>query len=994
MIRLSIFLLSILLLSFTKHYSHYRNFEGNKPGGLFYTQQSEKEGEKNNLHPGSNAKINISSQTYRPSKSVSSSSQAGTIKRSASKQQVFNNSDKPASYVKNRVNYKTLMLEPIKIDFQDAITKQPMGWKRDIGQSFRTHTGIYQGGDLVYGWKKKSDGSPLDLTANGRNRENPEDVLLASLIHMQAQDSWSSDEMNKTEGYWELKVLNGVYDITVAVGDGFDWKAPERHTINVEGVTAISRFKPMGKTGSLGRFKIARVRIFVKDGYLTIDADGGMNTKIDFAQISPVSVFPYLHWSDKTKNILIECENRAKKVFTAGLINSSGDKVDAYNISINYNRGAGSWLKLAGGRNKGSNISFDYSAAGNLPVGIYRATVKASANGFSSSEMNVQLRVTDSSRPYVVSSSPNNGSNTVDISTVSIAANNLHVPVDSGYKGGIDNSTITNSTVKLFKIADGKASNVSGVIQGTGGGDAISFSPSNQLEPNTVYKFVITSGVRSYNNTPLVPYESTFNTGLAPIDSTNILNVEFTKIPMRGTQYKGYTSLTFGPDGKFYALRLDGTIDRFTVDPETGEFSNMQVSNILVKKYGGRSAIGLAFDPKSTAADPVLWVSHSSSGLTSAPEYAGKISRISGAGLQNEQLVITKLPRSTRDHMVNGLAFGPDKALYICQGSNSSAGAFDDGWQREETLLAGAILRLDLNKLQRFKLPMDVSTSSKLSVINRAPLSSIATSDGKYNPYSTKSPLTIYASGVRNAYDIVWHSNGQMYLPANGPGGGGNSPASKRGIRRPDGTFYTGPVIPETRGVQVQNDRLFRINPLKGVGYFGHPNPLRGEYVINRGYQDNPLYPPNIKPDANYRGAAFDFGLNHSPNGAIEYKSNTFNGVLKGKILVCRFSGGGDIMVLEPGSMVKDSNLTAGIDDKKYDIVRSSAGSGNFGMTGMSGFANPLDIIEDTRNGNLYISEYNWNDNPNLISQITLLRVKESEAQLNAHISKQKRDLR
>jgi glucose/arabinose dehydrogenase len=74
-----------------------------------------------------------------------------------------------------------------------------------------------------------------------------------------------------------------------------------------------------------------------------------------------------------------------------------------------------------------------------------------------------------------------------------------------------------------------------------------------------------------------------------------------------------------------------------------------------------------------------------------APAFDGNISRLQGSELQTEQLMITKLPRSTRDHMVNGLAFGPDQALYICQGSNSSAGAYDPDWQRNESLLAGTV---------------------------------------------------------------------------------------------------------------------------------------------------------------------------------------------------------------------------------------------------------------------------------------------------------------
>jgi hypothetical protein len=141
--------------------------------------------------------------------------------------------------------------------------------------------------------------------------------------------------------------------------------------------------------------------------------------------------------------------------------------------------------------------------------------------------------------------------------------------------------------------------------------------------------------------------------------------------------------------------------------------------------------------------------------------------------------------------------------------------------------------------------------------------------------------------------------------------------------------------------------------------------------VINRGFTDNPLYSPAVTADSNYR-AAYDFGLNHSPDGALEYKSNNFNGALKGKLLVCRFSGGGDIVVIEPGSIAKTTYLNG--DDHIYDVVKVTNGSSNSGLVGMSGFTNPLDIVEDITNGNLYVAEFNWNDNPNLTAQITLLK--------------------
>ncbi|MEJ7676434.1 MAG: hypothetical protein WKG06_00845 [Segetibacter sp.] len=115
---------------------------------------------------------------------------------------------------------------------------------------------------------------------------------------------------------------------------------------------------------------------------------------------------------------------------------------------------------------------------------------------------------------------------------------------------------------------------------------------------------------------------------------------------------------------------------------------------------------------------------------------------------------------------------------------------------------------------------------------------------GTYNPYNPNAPLTIYASGVRNGYDLVWHSNGNLYVAANGSAAGGNTPASVNGTLRPDGTTYNGPSVPALSNVQqTQKDWLFRI--VKG-GYYGHPNPLRGEYVMNGGNPTSPIDPAQV----------------------------------------------------------------------------------------------------------------------------------------------------
>jgi hypothetical protein len=78
-------------------------------------------------------------------------------------------------------------------------------------------------------------------------------------------------------------------------------------------------------------------------------------------------------------------------------------------------------------------------------------------------------------------------------------------------------------------------------------------------------------------------------------------------------------------------------------------------------------------------------------------------------------------------------------------------------------------------------------------VINSAPADNYRMPDGTYNPYATTSPLTIYASGVRNAFDLVWHSNGYLYVPTNGSNYDGTPPPRCPVRAAPTAPFTAGP---------------------------------------------------------------------------------------------------------------------------------------------------------------------------------------------------------
>ncbi|UZO82368.1 Ig-like domain-containing protein [Aquimarina sp. ERC-38] len=585
-----------------------------------------------------------------------------------------------------------------------------------------------------------------------------------------------------------------------------------------------------------------------------------------------------------------------------------------------------------------------------------RLTIDGS-NGFNAKLNSVVVQSDDGLQfPAVIGSVPLDGATDVSLDT-SISANFLSFPnVSSNGATSLDNESLENN-VALFKVENGVPIPVPANINGTGGGDAINITATTSLEPNTRYVYVI-EGVKDLAGATIYPYVAEFITGDGiPVDTGNsqeVVGLENVAFSNQGSVAEGrYSSLVIGPDGKLYGLGIAGQIDRWTIGTD-GTLLDKQTLTGLNDAFGNsRLAIGLAFDPRSTPENLIAYVSHASFTFSGGEPWDGKLSRLTGANLENHETILTNLPRSVRDHLTNSIIFNPNNpnVLYFNQGSNSAGGDADGAWgRRPERLLSAATLKLDLSLLPA-TLPLDVQTTDVLEVIGNAPVNSIRMSDGTYNPYAVNSPLTIAGSGIRNAYDLVYHSNGKIYVPTNGTAGGSISPPSVEGTRRPNGDFYSGSVIPRAVGNDTQKDFLFKIDPSASIGYFGHPNPLRGEYVLNSGSLSTSKYPTGILPDVNYTGFAYDFEFNKSPNGVIEYKSP---GLLQGAIIVCRYSNGDDLIVLYPN----------GPND---DIATSKTG-----ITGLTGLKNPLDLIEDPNTGNIYVSEFTQD------GKITLLKLEDN----------------
>lgn len=510
----------------------------------------------------------------------------------------------------------------------------------------------------------------------------------------------------------------------------------------------------------------------------------------------------------------------------------------------------------------------------------------------------------------------------------------------------IDLNTLSSSAVRLINA--GTNIQVSATLNTSGGGDVVVLKPSLPLDANTRYFFEINENLRDISGAAFLPQRTSFATGASTTESGG---VAFEQISLPTAPIYPYTTVEMGPDGKLYAATLTGEILRFGVEPDGMLGVPQTITSVQTADGGPRSIIGLKFDPASTADNLIAWISnnHFWDGGANSPEWSGKITRLSGPDLENVQDYVVGLPRSIRDHQTNSVSFRPgdNAALYVLQGSNSATGAPDNAWgNRPERLLSGALLRVDLNRIP--SPPLSVKTSE----------------GGLYDPYAPGAAVTVYASGIRNAYDMVWHTNGQLYVPTNGSAAGGNTPATPATLpaacnNRPDGP-YTAPTVPALTSAPVQNDFLFRVLP---GGYYGHPNPLRCEWVMNGG---NPTagtdvaevasYPVGTLPDRNWRGFAYDFGEHASANGVIEEYTSGPTSALRNKLLVVRYSAGKDIIVLTPGG----PNL---------DIV-----SAQTFVTGLSNFSpSPLDLTENRTTGHIYVAQL---DEQTGEGKLTLVRVK------------------
>jgi len=138
----------------------------------------------------------------------------------------------------------------------------------------------------------------------------------------------------------------------------------------------------------------------------------------------------------------------------------------------------------------------------------------------------------------------------------------------------------------------------------------------------------------------------------------------------------------------------------------------------------------------------------------------------------------------------------------------------------------------------------------------------------------------VYATGLRNAFDLVKTQSGKLYTFDNGPNSGwGGTPASDCANDRDD----NGATDPDSLHLLTE-------------GYYGgHPNPTRGnkDNTFNDSNPQSPIVGPANPIECDYQepgnGDSSLTTIAASTNGIDEYTASNFGSAMKGDLVTVGF---------------------------------------------------------------------------------------------------------
>ena len=347
------------------------------------------------------------------------------------------------------------------------------------------------------------------------------------------------------------------------------------------------------------------------------------------------------------------------------------------------------------------------------------------------------------------------------------------------------------------------------------------------------------------------------------------------------------TAADWGPDGRLYVGQSNGQITAIEFDAD--------YQTVSVTDYPGVSGLpnheimGLTFDPYDTNTGQVrVYVDHTTlfaNGGSSIPpgtfsSYPGQVSALVGPAFDTPQPVITKLPTSNHDHANNGLVFDHDGSLLISVGSQTNAGIpHPNSGDLPESPLSAAIVRASI---------FDPSFDGDLAYANSSDgVTNLNQVFGETVDLSGGALVDVYAPGIRNAFGLALHTNGYLYTTDNGPNFG-------------FGPQSTGPTTIDAD--PYSSDKLLLIEE---GNYYGSPNRNRGRFdarqnVYRHPEDDDPIPGEYTAPLGT---------ITSSQNGVAEYRSDTFQGQLRGNLITQKWANTPYRMVLSEDGRTLEQSL-------------------------------------------------------------------------------------
>src|SRR4051812_22460722 len=241
-------------------------------------------------------------------------------------------------------------------------------------------------------------------------------------------------------------------------------------------------------------------------------------------------------------------------------------------------------------------------------------------------------------QPSVRATNPVGGSTGFDVNGFVVAYVNL-----PNVAGVTDDPTALATNVRLYRAGDPTRQPISSRVNTTGGGDAIILTPLEPLAGNTEYQFEVSAGLTDQTGATFVPFTMKFTTGDVDQGGPDP-NVVFSKVSLPTASGRRFTGITIGPDHRLYAGTMDGEIVRFDINND-GTVGAPTVINTVIKGNNNAKRIitGVRFDPASTATNLILWVTHGDGAEVDAPDFSGKLSRLTGPALATYEDYITHL---------------------------------------------------------------------------------------------------------------------------------------------------------------------------------------------------------------------------------------------------------------------------------------------------------------------------------------------------------------